>query len=190
MNTLLKRSLALLIAFSGFVLPGFAETPAVQGKAPDFTLSTPEGQPVRLSNLLKQGDVALVFLRGFPGYQCPICQRQVHDLELDSAKFAASGIQLLLVYPGQAAQLDQRAKEFMTKEDALPANFHLVIDPDFTVTNLYGLRWNADRETAYPSTFLLDKTGKVMWLKISHTHGDRATTGDILGALGTPGAKQ
>jgi peroxiredoxin len=183
MRPVVRTLLALLFLSSSVFVSGLAETPTLQGKAPDFTLSTPEGVPVRLAELLKNGDVALVFLRGFPGYQCPYCQRQVHDLEQDSAKFAAHGIQLLLVYPGMASQLDDRAKEFLGKEDALPANFHLVIDPGFTVTNLYGLRWNADRETAYPSTFLLDRTGKVLFVKISHTHGDRATTADILGAL-------
>jgi O-acetyl-ADP-ribose deacetylase (regulator of RNase III) len=34
----------------------------------------------------------------------------------------------------------------------LPSNIVLVTDPDYTVTNLYGLRWDAPHETAYPST--------------------------------------
>ena len=183
MYGLLRRSLVVLMLAGGFAAGGSAETPGLHAKAPDFTLANVDGQPVRLSALLKKGDVALVFLRGYPGYQCPYCQKQVHDLEQDSAKFAAQGIELLLVYPGQAAQLDEKAKEFLGKEDALPANFHLAIDPDFVVTNLYGLRWDAKGETAYPSTFLLDKTGTVLFFKTSHSHGDRATTAEILGGL-------
>jgi len=33
-------------------------------------------------------------------------------------------------YPGPPAELDQRAREFLSKQNPLPANLHLVIDPD------------------------------------------------------------
>ena len=33
-------------------------------------------------------------------------------------------------------------KEFLEKQANLPANIVLVTDPDYKVTNLYGLRWN------------------------------------------------
>jgi peroxiredoxin len=55
-----------------------------------------------------------------------------------------------------------------------------VIDPDYTVTNLYGLRWDAPHETAYPSTFILDRKGVIAYEKISHTHGDRLSAQDAL----------
>jgi hypothetical protein len=45
-----------------------AETPDVGARAPDFTLSTPEGQPIRLSDQAAKGKVVLVVLRGYPGY--------------------------------------------------------------------------------------------------------------------------
>ena len=74
----------------------------------------------------------------------------------NSARFAAFGAQVLLVYPGPPADLDQRAKEFLAKQNELPLNLHLVIDPDYKFTNQYGLRWDAPKETAYPTTFLID----------------------------------
>ena len=160
-----------------------AETPAVGEKAPNFTLSTPEGQPVALSSLTAKGKVVLIVLRGFPGYQCPYCQRQAHDFQTNAARFAAENVQLLLVYPGPPAELDAHAKEFLAKAGDLPANFHLVIDPDYKVTNQYDLRWNAPSETAYPSTFLIDSRGVIFYRKISHTHGDRTTAEDILAEL-------
>ena len=75
----------------------------------------------------------------------------------NSDRFAAFGVQVLLVYPGPPADLDQRAKEFLAKQNELPANLHLVIDPDYKFTNQYGLRWDAPKETAYPTTFLIDR---------------------------------
>ena len=55
-------------------------------------------------------------------------------------------------------------------------------DPDYKVTNQYfGLpRWDAPHETAYPSTFILDKKGAIVFEKISHTHGDRLSAQDAL----------
>jgi len=58
-----------------------------------------------------------------------------------------------------------------------------VIDPDYKMTNLYGLRWDAPHETAYPSTFILDTDGNILFEKISHSHGDRTSAEDILGTI-------
>lgn len=174
---------AAAIAVTICPLAARSETPDVGAKAPDFTLSTPDGQPVRLSSLTAKGPVVLIVLRGYPGYQCPFCEKQAHDFQVNAGKFAAQGVQLLLVYPGPPAELNQRAREFLVPVGALPANYRLVIDPDYKVTNLYDLRWNAPRETAYPSTFLLNKHGVIVFRKISHTHGDRTSADDVLAEL-------
>jgi hypothetical protein len=113
-TTWVSVALALLFGVSLFAA---AETPDVGQKAPDFTLSTPEGHPLNLSGLTSKGTVVLIVLRGFPGYQCPYCQRQVHDFVTNSDRFAAFGVQVLLVYPGPPADLDRRAKEFLAKQE-------------------------------------------------------------------------
>jgi len=90
---------------------------------------------------------------------------------------------VLLVYPGPPADLNRHADDFLAKQPELPSNVVLVTDPDYTVTNLYGLRWDAPNETAYPSTFILDKKGIVVFETISHTHGDRMSAQDALDHL-------
>ncbi len=127
--------------------------------------------------------MVLVVLRGYPGYQCPFCVKQVHDFVENADKFAAAGAQVVLVYPGPPADLDQKAKEFLTKNNPLPDNLHLLIDPDYKVTNQYSLRWDAPKETAYPSTFLIDRHDTIFFRKVSHAHGDRTTSADILAEL-------
>ena len=199
-RTLVRPAMILLLAASAVLASAQTAgvTPDVGGKAPDFTLKALDGKPVSLNALLARGDVALVFLRGYPGYQCPYCQKQVHAFVDDTAKFAAQNVQILLVYPGEttttkmsrdpaapveSAPLGQRGTEFLDKEGTLPANVHFVTDPGFKVVSQYGLRWDAPHETAYPSTFLISRRGGVvLYRKISHTHGDRATTDDILAA--------
>ncbi len=182
------RRIPLLIALAALLAAAprahAAQPPAIGAKAPAFTLATPEGKKVSLGSLLKKGPVVLIVLRGYPGYQCPYCQRQAHDFETNAAQFAAKGVELLLVYPGPADSLSAHAQEFLKQSQNLPPNFHLVIDPDYAVTNLYGLRWNAPSETAYPSTFVLNRKGIVTYRKISHEHGDRTTAAEILAQLG------
>ena len=177
-----------LLLFSALLLSGvsFAETPKVGAKAPDFSLVTPTGRAVQLSRQEVKGITVLVLLRGYPGYQCPFCQKQVHDFAEHASAFAAKKVNVLLVYPGPPAELDQRAREFLAKQADLPANVTLVTDPDYKMTNMYGLRWDAPHETAYPSTFILDKTGTVLFEKTSHSHGDRTSAQEILDQIAAP----
>ncbi len=175
-----------VVVFASMFLVGvgaFAAIPEVGTKAPDFTLSTPTGQRVQLSDLTGKEAVVLVILRGFPGYQCPYCEKQVHDFVEHAPAFAAKHTNVLLVYPGPPADLDAHAKDFLIKQSELPQNVQLVVDPDYTVTNRYGLRWDAPHETAYPSTFILDRKGSVLFEKVSHSHGDRTSAEDILSKL-------
>ena len=160
-----------------------AQSPVTGSKASDFTLSTPVGDSINLAKETARGTTVLVVLRGFPGYQCPYCVKQVHDFVEHSADFAAKKVNVLLVYPGPPAELDQRAKEFLAKQSELPPNIKLVVDPDYKMTNLYGLRWDAPNETAYPSTFILDRSGKILFEKISHSHGDRTSAEDVLSQI-------
>jgi peroxiredoxin len=170
----------ILLATLFFGAPAFAATPAIGAKAPEFTLSTPTGKAVRISKEQHGHELVLVVLRGFPGYQCPYCVRQVQDFIDHASDFAAKNTRVLLVYPGPPGNLDQHAKEFLEKQAELPSNIVLVTDPDYAVTNMYGLRWDAPHETAYPSTFVLDKKGTIVFEKISHTHGDRLSAQDAL----------
>jgi peroxiredoxin len=173
-----------LFLIMGMIIPGQAvsKPPAVGDKAPDFSLSTVDGERIRLSDLTAKSPVALIVLRGYPGYQCPFCNLQVQDFLKKSQSFKEAGVHLILVYPGPPDNLDARAREFMV-DKKLPDNFDLLLDPGYDFTNLYGLRWDAPKETAYPSTFLINQKGIVFYAKISKTHGGRTTAAEILDAL-------
>ncbi len=156
--------------------------PAVGEQAEDFELAKLDGNRIKLSTLREQGPVVVVMLRGYPGYQCPLCTRQVASLVANASKFRDAGTRVVLVYPGAADELNQRAREFLGKSK-LPVEFDLVTDPDYEFTNAWHLRWDAPRETAYPSTFVVDQDGTVKYAKISKSHGDRAPVADVLRAI-------
>lgn len=151
----------------------------------DFVLPAVAGKlsgNVKLSSVAKSGPVVLVVLRGYPGYQCGLCSRQVGEWVSKASAFAGKNANVIMVYPGQGAGLEARAEEFL-KGGSLPEPFTMVIDPDYKFTNAYGLRWNAPRETAYPSTFVIDSRGKITFAKISKGHGDRANPTAVLAKL-------
>ncbi|QDT04444.1 Redoxin [Rubripirellula lacrimiformis] len=158
---------------------------AVGQTAKDFQLPSVGGElsgNVKLSEVNADGPVVLVVLRGFPGYQCPACSAQVGDFIKLADKFAAKNARVLMVYPGPASQLGSHADDFL-KGTKLPKPLTFLLDPGFQFTNAYGLRWDAPRETAYPSTIVLDASGKITYAKISATHGGRANAAEVLKAL-------
>lgn len=172
---------AIALGIAG-LLSAAAGTPKTGEMAPNFTLKTLDAKPVELNQLTAKGRVVLVVLRGWPGYQCPICERQVRDLMNSAKQLKATGVQMLFVYPGPAEQLKAHAQEFLKNKD-WPSDWQLVIDPNCTFTKAYGLRWEAPNETAYPSTFILDREGKVQFSHVSKGHGDRVGAKDLLSHL-------
>jgi peroxiredoxin len=126
----------------------------------------------------ERAPVVLVMLRGYPGYQCPMCTRQVADLRAQAGEIRKAGAEVLLVYPGPAA----RAKELLGASP-LPEGFTLVMDPEYRFTNAYRLRWDAPNETAYPATFIVDRAGKIRFARVSRSHGGRVPAAEVVRAL-------
>jgi len=155
-----------------------AAPPAVGERPPAFTLTNLDG----VSKQLGPGPVVLIVLRGFPGYQCPMCNRQVSEFVRSGTEFARAGVRVVMVYPGPPAEVQTKAKEFVSDKN-LPQHFELLVDPDYTFTKAYSLRWDAPNETAYPATFIVDKNGKITFAKVSRTHGGRTTAAEVLAAL-------
>ncbi|OYW20905.1 MAG: bacteriocin [Planctomycetales bacterium 12-60-4] len=158
------------------------DPPKVGQTVADFELPALDGGTVKLSDAAKTGPVVLVVLRGFPGYQCPVCNKQVGQFLGQAEAFKAAGATVLMVYPGVKMNLKQRAEEFMTGK-TLPDHFRLLVDGDYKFTNAYNLRWDAPNKTAYPSTFIIQPDMKVSFAVVSKTHGGRAQAGDVLKAL-------
>lgn len=163
-----------------------AERPQVGGKAPGFSLKTLDDRSVSLDELNKGAKVVLIVLRGWPGYQCPLCERQVQDFIARAGDFAAADAKVVMVYPGPVDHLKARAREFLEmKGKQWPGEFVYLIDPGYSMINAYGLRWEAPGETAYPSTFVLDRAGVIRFAKISGNHAGRTQAADVLNQLRT-----
>lgn len=173
---------ACLFLLSGPAAAADGEPPKVGDQAPDFELKTVDGKSLTLSKLSSEGPVVLLVLRGFPGYQCPLCRRQTAQFKKEADAFREAGANVVMVYPGDVDDLNAKALQFLgTKK--LPEGFHMVLDPGYEFTNSWNLRWEGPNETAYPSTFVIGKDQKVKFAKVSKTHGGRTSPDVVLDAV-------
>jgi peroxiredoxin Q/BCP len=150
----------------------------------NFSGKTINGGDFQLSKYVEKGSVVIVMLRGFPGYQCPVCSTQVAGYIAKAKEFKQQrNTPVVFIYPGKVSNLEKRAKEFtapLEKEVDLPSNFIFVLDQDYKITNHLNLRWDELKETAYPAAFVIDHDGYVQFSKVSDSHHDRATADEIL----------
>lgn len=157
--------------------------PAIGERAVDFELPI-VGQKsfLTLSDEYKEGPVVVIVLRGYPGYQCPLCNRQVSSLANRARVLGEEAHKVILVYPGETSGLDRRAEQFMGSR-RLPEPLVIVRDDGMKMVKEWGLRWDAINETAYPATFVVDQNGRIAWKKVSDSHAGRSTTEEILKEL-------
>ncbi|MEM9345274.1 MAG: peroxiredoxin family protein [Planctomycetota bacterium] len=159
------------------------QRPKVGQTAPDFKLASLDDKLHQLSKIAKDSSVVLLVLRGYPGYQCPICSRQVGDYIGQAEALADRGAKVVMVYPGPSEQLKEHAEDFITGK-TLPDNFLFLIDPDYTFTNAYNLRWDSKKETAYPATFVIEKASrKIAYANVSNGYRGRTNAAEILKVL-------
>lgn len=174
-----------------FVSPIHAEKikagPEEGSKIGEITGTTINGADFKLSKLVAKGSVVIVMLRGFPGYQCPVCSTQVAGYIAKAEEFEKQrNTPVVFIYPGKVNNLKMRAKEFtapLEEKVDLPSNLIFLLDQDFKITNQLNLRWDKPEETAYPAAFVIDHDGYIQYAKVSDNHGDRATADEILDFL-------
>lgn len=170
------------------VVPAWAQDsktkqPGIGQRAPDFELPiVGENKFLRLRDQYQDGPVVVIVLRGYPGYQCPVCKSQVNSLINRARTLASEANRVILVYPGKAEQLERRSKQLLGSRK-LPKPIVLVRDEDMQMVESWGLRWQARNETAYPATFVIDQNGRVAWKKVSNSHAGRSSGEEILKEL-------
>lgn len=132
----------------GAIAPDFSATDATGGK---FGLSDLRGRPV----LLK-------FYRGF---WCPYCVAELDQLNRYAAEFEKLGVSLIAVSSDRVEELEPFARKHKW-------DIRLLADPELTIHRLYNVqsrkftpKRGPFRDLAIPTTMLLDKDSRVLWLE-------------------------
>lgn len=142
--------------------------------APDFELADQEGKSRRLSSLLMEKPVALVFFRSADW--CPFCQRQLIQLQKDHSRFQDAGWQLVALSYDKVETL----KAF---SDRRGIQYPLLSDPGSQTIDAYGLRNESSKQgIPHPAVLLISKDGKVAEVLMEEGYRNRPTTEAILEA--------
>lgn len=136
--------------------------------APDFALSDPDGKVGKLSDLLKEGPVVVVF---YYGYHCDHCVGQLFAVNEDLAHFRELGAQVVAI----SADLPERTRERFKQYGAF--GFPVLSDPGNRVAQAYNVYRPAEaakKESLLHGTFVIDRNGVVQWVNV----GDEPFTGN------------
>ncbi len=113
-------------------------------QAPDFQLTTLEGETVKLSDYKGQG----VFLNFWASY-CPPCKEEMPYMQSHYEVFKDKGVVILAINIGEP----KHVVESFVSENGF--TFPILLDPNQEVVNSYGV-------VAIPVSFLIDENGKVV----------------------------
>jgi len=124
-------------------------------QAPDFSLSTADGQTISRADL--EGKKAIIYF--YPAASTPGCTKQACDFRDSLASLQSAGYQVVGVSPDKPEKL----AKFTAAEDL---NFPLLADPDKAVLEAYGAYGEKSlygklTRGVIRSTVVLDETGHV-----------------------------
>jgi peroxiredoxin Q/BCP len=149
---LLAGAVAIVIAGFGLRAAFLSDVPAVGTEAPDFTLTSQEGKPVRLKDFRGRWVVLYFYPKDFTSG----CTREAHNFQRDLAQYEQRHAVIL----GVSLDSADSHKQFCAKEGL---NFKLLADTDKKVSEAYGSLTNlAVIKFAARHTFIVDPDGKIV----------------------------
>jgi peroxiredoxin len=127
---------------------GSTPAPIAGSPAPDFSLEDTHGQALTLSSL--KGKPVLI---NFWATWCVPCRVEMPAIEAVYQEHKDEGFTVL------AVDADEPLREVTGFVNAFGLTFDILMDPGSTVNDLYRVRF-------YPSSFFIDRDGRVVALKI------------------------
>jgi thiol-disulfide isomerase/thioredoxin len=155
LKTILRFPLAVLVAVLVAVAWPAAATDG-SPPAPAFTLTSRAGKPVSLADL--KGQVVMI---NFWASWCGPCRQEFPALDEMYKKYKPMGFEMVGINV-ESEKAD--AEKFL---GATPVSFPILFDPDNKVSGTYGV-------SAMPTTFLVDRQGRLRWQHRAYKAGDEA----------------
>jgi peroxiredoxin len=141
--------------------------------AADFTLTGVAGQTVRLGDARGQ-----VVLLNFWATWCPACRAEMPSIQRLHARFKDKGLAVLAVSVDRGGA--EAVAAFATDH---AITFPIALDPGMAVADRYGVR-------ALPSTFLLDRDGRIRALAVGPREWDASTAHTVIAAFLAPAGER
>ena len=173
-----------------------AKTALIAGaKMPEFTLSDSLGKMVSSKDLLKQGNMVLVFYRGA---WCPFCNKYLHTLQENLPQIKENGGNLVAI----SVEPPDRSMA-IAKKNAL--DFTVLSDPNLTVARSFGIvyqlpdatnerykaggldlaKYNSTEKAELPisATYIVNRKGEIVYAYIEPDYKKRAEPSVIIETL-------
>ena len=161
----------------------------------DFTLPNINGEKVSLSKKLKDGPIILTFYRG--GW-CPYCNIQLKAYQERIEDFKKAGGQLIAISPESIESANSTVKKNELQFEILTDNqnkearkYGLVFKLSDKLKEVY-LRFGLDLEKnqgnnswelPIPATYIIDKSGKIVYSFLNVDYVQRAEPDEIINIL-------
>lgn len=136
----MKRIFSLLSALFIICTAWSQKTPEglfIDSKAPDFRAKDQTGLEVHLKDLLKKGEVVLVFYRG---QWCPYCNRELKRLEDSLQLIIAKGAILVAVTPEKPESITKTIEK-------TSASYSILYDDGLKIMKAYDVAFEVDENT-------------------------------------------
>lgn len=127
-----------------------------------------EGRSFDLDKL-KGKPVVLTIMRGFNGFVCPQCSGQTSRLITNAGEFDRRGAAVVIVYPGPKDAIELYIKQSRLEAKDKPFPFPILLDTEGQVTEQLGIK----ADLARPSTYVLDRNGKIVYAYVGSSTADR-----------------
>lgn len=163
--------------------------------APDINAMDQDGKKVQLKELLKKGDVVVIFYRG---QWCPYCSKQLSKVNDSLSFLSAKGASVIAVTPETADNIKKTIEK--TK-----AAYPIIEDKNMTIMKNYQVNFAVDEKTvekykAYgidfdksngsnganlpvPATYIIGQDGKIKYAFFNPDYRQRPSVKDILAHL-------
>jgi AhpD family alkylhydroperoxidase len=167
----------------------------VGDRAPTFTLSDADGNPVSSAELLKQGPLVVSFYRGV---WCPYCNLDLQALQAELPRIKALGANLVTISPQTASNsrksMRQNDLSFPVLNDAgneVAAAFGIRYQmPDYLIELYKSLKndlpsFNGDDSWTLPlpGRFVIDTDGTILYAEVDPDYTNRPETELLLPSL-------
>lgn len=164
--------------------------------APKLNFTTADNKKATLQSYYKKQPVVIIFYRG---YWCPVCNKHLSEFAQKAKQIETAGAKLIAI---SSESYDNVAK---TKEQT-GANFTIISDTDGSIRKAFDVNFkvteeyhamiqdklkasiaetnaNKQAELPVPATFIIDKSGKIVYKQFNPNYKIRASVEDILNNL-------
>lgn len=164
----------------------------LNSKAPDFKAKDQNGNEVRLKDLIKKGNVVLVFYRG---QWCPYCNKQLARLEDSLQLIKDKGATLIAVTP-------EKPESVAITVEKTKAEYSILYDEGLKIMKAYDVEFEVPENTLtryrnsgikidenngkngnflpVPATYIIDRDGNISYRFFNQDYKKRPSVKEIL----------